>query len=120
MDIQSWSGDDQDFWRLPITSYAIGGRSTKKPTTAELNAMVDTGCSSLYLPSYIVHSYYATVPTYIQQNGVHLIPSQEVLPDLYLYVGQREYEVKILGMFLKPQGTNEHCRLKSCSFCLLK
>ncbi|KAF2812037.1 uncharacterized protein BDZ99DRAFT_260016 [Mytilinidion resinicola] len=79
MDVSFWDGDinEQDLWRLPITSYAIGGHATeKKIAKACFDAIVDTGCSFLRLPPCIVQSYYAMVPGHIQRDGVYLFLSR--------------------------------------------
>jgi hypothetical protein len=54
------------------------------------------------------------VPGHIYQDGLHLIPKHQVLPDLYLYIGKRNYEVKIPGAVLKPQGPidHEYCKFR--------
>jgi hypothetical protein len=116
-DVRFWEGDieEKDFWRLPVTSYAIGGIENGRDEAAkktDFKAIVDTGASSLHLPSDIVQNYYAKVPGHIQQSGQHLVPSGQVLPDLVLYIGGESYPVRIPGKFLQPQGpVNELCEL---------
>ncbi|EUC40373.1 hypothetical protein COCMIDRAFT_41272 [Bipolaris oryzae ATCC 44560] len=56
------------------------------------------------LPSNIVQAYYSIVLGYIYQDGLYLISQRRMLPDLYLYIRERNYEVKILSAFSKPQG----------------
>ncbi|KAJ6126067.1 hypothetical protein N7471_010560 [Penicillium samsonianum] len=108
-DVKFWDGDieEKDFWKLPVTSYAIGGIENGRKAAAkktDFKAIVDTGASSLHLPSEIVQNYYAKVPGHIQQSGQHLVPSGQALPDLVLYIGEESYPVRILGKFLQPQG----------------
>ncbi|EMD86621.1 hypothetical protein COCHEDRAFT_1160313 [Bipolaris maydis C5] len=104
-EVQFWEGLDKNRWRLPITKFAIGKqRSRQEASTADFCASLDTASTSLWLPSNIVQAYYSMVPGYIHQDGLYLIPQRQVLPDLYLYIGERHYEVKIPGAFFKPQG----------------
>lgn len=116
-DVQFWDGDieEKDFWKLPVTSYAIDGIedvTKKRPKETDFRAMVDTGTSLLFLPPNIVHDYYAKVPGHIQRGGLHLVPSGQMLPDLTLYIGAERYPVRVSGKFLQGQGTlqNELCK----------
>jgi hypothetical protein len=49
------------------------------------------------------------------EDGKHLRPSQEQLPDIFLYIGEEHYKVKILRKLLKPQGIpgGEPCKLNN-------
>ncbi|EMD66418.1 hypothetical protein COCSADRAFT_353678 [Bipolaris sorokiniana ND90Pr] len=104
-EVQFWEGLDKNRWRLPITKFAIGKqRNRQEASIADFRASLDTASTSLWLPSKIVQAYYSMVPGHIYQDGLYLIPQHRVLPDLYLYIGERNYEVKIPGAFFKPQG----------------
>lgn len=73
----------------------------KEVEETNFEAIVDTACSDIRLPSCIVQTYYAMVPNHIQQDGMHFFPPHQILPDLFLYIGEGRYEVRILGKFLK-------------------
>ncbi|KAM3066500.1 hypothetical protein ACMFMG_011998 [Clarireedia jacksonii] len=112
-DIRFWNCniEEKDFWRIPITAYAIGELEGEEPPTEaavkkiHTKPMLDTGCSSLRLPSCIIQDYYAKTPAYRQEQGHQIFPSDKKNPDLILYIGEDRYMVRIPGKFIWPQGT---------------
>lgn len=86
----------------------------------DIDTLVDTGCSSLRLPSHIVQSYYAKVPGLFKEHGLHIFPVGVTLPDRFLYIGEERYEVRISGKLLIPQGGSEYDGVRGEERCKFK
>ncbi|KAF2179975.1 acid protease [Zopfia rhizophila CBS 207.26] len=76
----------QGAWEFTASGYAVGSGST---TTTNINAVIDTGATLLYLPTAVVKAYYAKVPKaqVSRTEGGYIFPCSTTLPDFTVIIG---------------------------------